>query len=257
MQLHYKVYGEQNHTSIIILHGLFGSSDNWMRIANHLSAQYCVYLLDQRNHGDSPWSAEWNYQHMSQDLLEFIQSHQIEKPIIIGHSMGGKTAMFFAALYPEIALQKLIIVDIAPKAYPVHHDKIIEGLRALKIDTYSSRKEADQALSAYIKIPAVRQFLLKNLDRQDTGGFRWKINLPVIDREIEAVGEALPSSARAEVATLFIRGEKSDYILDEDEALIAQYFPNAQIQTIAKAGHWVHAEQAQAFLEVLAQFLAK
>ncbi len=254
MQLNYKVYGEGR--PMIILHGLFGSSDNWMSIAKKIAERgYQVFLPDQRNHGDSPWSEEWNYEVMSEDLHELIKHQQIEHPVLIGHSMGGKVAMFFAGKYPDQALSKLVIVDIAPKAYPIHHDQILDALLSLDLSQINARREADQALAKYLDEPGVRQFLLKNLDRDEENRFRWKVNLPVIHEKIDMVGEPFPENLKYEGPTLFIKGARSAYIQEGDEALIQTYFPQARLQTVSEAGHWVHAEQPQAFLELLMDFL--
>jgi esterase len=240
---------------IIVLHGLFGSSDNWLTIGKALSEKYKVYLLDQRNHGQSPHHDEFNYHVMASDLEEFIREQEIKNPIIIGHSMGGKTAMQYAVNHPEEWI-KLCVVDIAPRAYPVHHDSILKGLNALNLVNLSSRNEADKALAEYVQEPGVRQFLLKNLNR-DSNGFSWKINLPVITDNIEIIGEGLSGKLTEIKPVLFIRGENSNYIKDDDFILIDQCFPNAAVETIENAGHWVHAEQTDRFMETLTNFLNK
>lgn len=239
---------------LIILHGLFGSSDNWLSIAKELSEEYKLYLLDQRNHGSSPHSDEFTYTAMAADLVEFIERHGIKEPVVMGHSMGGKTTMKFATQHPEL-LKKLIVVDIAPKFYPVHHDQIIRGLESIDIPRLNSRRDADKALSEYVPELGVRQFLLKNLGRNDDGGYEWKMNLPVISAQIENVGEALDERARFEKPTLFINGANSGYIKQQDEELIYKLFPQATIQTIKGAGHWVHAEKPAEFIEVVKAFM--
>lgn len=241
MKLSYREMGEG--APLIILHGLFGSSDNWLSISKELESDYKIYLVDQRNHGDSPHSEEFTYAAMAADLKEFVEEHGIEKAVVMGHSMGGKTAMKFAVSYPEL-LEKLVVVDIAPRYYPVHHDRILEGLQAIDVGSLESRREADKALSEYVPELGVRQFLLKNLGRNSEGGYEWKINLPVINDQIENVGEALGEEEQFNKAVLFINGEKSGYIKRErDEPLIRQTFPKATIETVAGAGHWVHAEK--------------
>lgn len=251
MQLNYKSLGEGQ--PLIILHGLFGSLDNWLSIGKELADHYKVYLVDQRNHGNSPHSDEFNYTVMAEDLHGFIQEHKLENPIIVGHSMGGKTAMKFALNYTEL-WDKLVVVDISPKSYPVHHDTILEGLSSINVGNLDSRKEADEQLSEYIDDFGTRQFLLKNLSRKN-GGFEWKMNLNVIKDNIEIIGEGMEEQLAIEKDVLFIRGEKSDYIKDKDSILIVQHFPNAAIETIEDAGHWVHAEQPEKFLKVLMKFL--
>lgn len=252
MKLAYRETGEGK--PLIILHGLFGSSDNWLSIAKMLGNEYKVYLLDLRNHGSSPHSDDFSYDAMSADLLEFIKEHSIEDPLIMGHSMGGKTAMKFALSNPEV-LSKLIIVDIAPRYYPVHHDVILEGLQAIDIENLKSRREADETLAGYVKEQGVRQFLLKNLTRNDEGGYEWKMNLPVISEKIENVGEGIKEDSSFEKPALFINGATSGYLQEKDEELIYRLFPEATIQTIQGAGHWVHAEKPEEFTNMVRAFI--
>lgn len=254
MQLYHKKLGEGQ--PIVILHGLFGSSDNWLSIGKKLAEEYQVFLVDQRNHGRSPWNEEWNYDVMSDDLHEFILSEQIEKPIIIGHSMGGKTAMNYAVRYPD-NLEKLVVVDISPRSYPIHHDYILKALLSIDLEELKGRKDADIALESFIADTPTRQFLLKNLYRDDKKKFAWRINLNLINDKIAEVGEALSVdfSGVLKVPTLFIKGEKSNYIQAKDEQLIQSFFPQATIDSIPNAGHWVHAEASQAFLEAILSFL--
>lgn len=239
---------------LIILHGLFGSLDNWLSIAKELTDTYQIFLVDQRNHGMSPHSDEFNYSVMAEDLEEFIKEHNIDRPYILGHSMGGKTAMKFALQHGDM-WEKLIVVDISPKAYPVHHDIILEGLSAIDVDALKSRGEADKKLAEYVSDFGTRQFLLKNLNRKKSGGFEWKINLPVIKENIEIIGEGMEQQLAIEKDVLFIRGEKSDYIRNDDVILITQHFPNARLETVKNAGHWVHAEQPEALLDLVKNFL--
>lgn len=238
---------------MIILHGLMGSSDNWLPQAKMLGEHYHVWVVDQRNHGQSPHNTEFNYNVLSNDILDFIQEHGIEKPVIIGHSMGGKAAMNFALAHPD-KLEKLIIVDIAPKAYDVRHDRIVEGLKAVPIDSVQSRQEANDALAPHISIEAVRQFLLKNLMRKPEGGFGWRINLPVIDQSLEMISGGLVNDGVFEKKTLFIRGSKSDYILDDDREAMKKIFPNSTLVTM-ETGHWVQAEKPEEFVQVVLSFL--
>lgn len=238
---------------MIILHGLMGSSDNWLPQAKMLGEHYHVWVVDQRNHGQSPHSTEFNYHVLSNDILDFIQEHGIEKPVIIGHSMGGKAAMNFALAHPD-KLEKLIIVDIAPKAYDVRHDHIVEGLKAVPIDSVQSRQEANDALAPHISSEAVRQFLLKNLMRKPEGGFGWRINLPVIDQSLEMISGGLVNDGVFEKKTLFIRGSKSDYILDDDREAMKKIFPNSTLVTM-ETGHWVQAEKPEEFVQVVLSFL--
>lgn len=253
MNLFFREMGEGQ--PLIILHGLFGSSDNWLTIGKTLSESYKVYLLDQRNHGQSPHSDEFNYSAMALDLENFISDHKIDNPIIIGHSMGGKTAMQYAVNNPH-GWMKLIVVDIAPKPYPVHHDSILKGLQSLDLANLSSRNEADKLLSKYVPEIGVRQFLLKNLSR-DSDGFTWKINLPVISQNIEIIGEGLNGRLEETKPVLFINGAKSNYIKSSDIDLIESSFPGAVVDTIENAGHWVHAERTEEFMNILNAFLVK
>ncbi len=253
MKLTYKEVGEG--TPLIILHGLFGSSDNWVSIARTLGEQRKVYVIDQRNHGDSPHSNVFNYEAMVADLKEFVDDHFITNFDLIGHSLGGKTAMLFATQYPAL-INKLIVVDIAPKQYPIRHDTIIEGLKSLDFNTLKSRGDADKALAKYVPLLGVRQFLLKNLKRTPNG-FVWKINLDVIQREIKEVGKQLPTTAIFNKPTLFIRGELSNYILNDDMMLIKTHFRYSELVTIKGASHWVHAEKPEAFLDKISSFIDK
>jgi pimeloyl-ACP methyl ester carboxylesterase len=240
---------------MVILHGLFGSSDNWFTQAKMLGEHYHVYLLDQRNHGQSPHSDAFDYKLLAADLEKFLVDKNIKDPIIIGHSMGGKTAMNLAVSNPAL-IKILIVVDIAPKKYPVRHDTIIDGLKALDIAKINSRKEADDALAVYVPEFGVRQFLLKNLQRNPAGGFDWKINLKVIDKNIDKMGDGLQYSGVFDKPTLFVRGSRSNYILEEDYARIKEIFTAATILSM-DTSHWVQAEDPQAFVDHVKAFLAK
>jgi len=241
---------------LIILHGLFGASDNWISIGKMLAERYEVFIPDQRNHGRSFKSNDFNYEVMVKDLLKFISINGITNPSIMGHSMGGKVAMKFAIDHTE-KLNKLIVVDIAPKYYPVSHQQILAGMLSLNLNAISSRKEADQVLAKYVIQHQIRQFLLKNLTRTTDGKFEWKINLGVINDNIEVIGREIDPGEKFDGATLFIDGDDSDYIREEDHALIAAMFPNSKIENIANAGHWIHAEQPQKFSQVVLDFLSK
>jgi pimeloyl-ACP methyl ester carboxylesterase len=212
-------------------------------------------LIDQRNHGQSPQSDDFNYKLLAEDLHEFIQEHKLQKPNIIGHSMGGKTAMNFAVKYPD-QLNKLIIVDIAPKQYPVHHDKILQGLQSIDLVATTSRSQADEALSKYVPEVDVRQFLLKNLYRTSDGKFGWRINLSAINKHIEEMGAGMQYDGTFKGTTLFLMGARSNYFAKGDESIIADIFPNATIKSI-DSGHWVQAEKPEEFAETVNSFLAK
>jgi len=252
MELAYRTIGN-GAKNLVIAHGVFGSGDNWMTVSKLIDADYTCYLLDMRNHGKSGNSDTHTYADMVGDIAEFIKKHRIEGCVLMGHSMGGKAAMFFALEHEDL-ISKLIIVDIAPRYYGVHHDRHITGMQAIDLNKLESRAEADSILAQYVPETDTRQFLLKNLARTDTG-FAWRINLPVLTKEISNIGEAIPDYARVKMPTLFVRGELSYYIRQEDEAKIHELFLNSHIITVANAGHWVQAEAPVAFAEVINNFL--
>jgi esterase len=251
MKLYFREYG--GGQPIVILHGLFGSSDNWLTQAKLLSPSYKIFTVDQRNHGQSPHSDTFDYTAMVNDVAEFCDDNKIVNPVFIGHSMGGKTAMNFALAHPD-KIEKLIVVDISPRAYDLEHYTIIEGLKAIPISTVSSRNEADDALAQFVPDPDVRQFLLKNLQRRAEGGFTWKINLPVISEKLSNVGQDLQYPGTFEKPTLFIRGARSKYVPDSDWSRITQVFPNAKLETM-DTGHWVQAEKPQEFVDIVTGWL--
>jgi pimeloyl-ACP methyl ester carboxylesterase len=251
MKLFYRTLGQGQ--PMIIMHGVFGSSDNWLTQAKMFSPHYQVFTLDLRNHGQSPHDDAFSYPVMVSDLLEFIDEHKLVDPIIIGHSMGGKVAMNFAVAHPD-KLQKLIVVDISPRPYNLEHYVIINGLKAIPIQTITSRNEADAALADFVPEPDVRQFLLKNLQRKSEGGFTWKINLPVIDKNLSKIGFDLEFDGAFDKPTLFIRGGKSKYVRDEDMTRIKEIFPTATLETL-DTGHWVQAEKPQEFVDTVMKWL--
>ena len=254
MRLYYRETGETG-PAIVILHGIFGSSDNWLTISKTIAAHgYRIFAVDQRNHGQSPRGDEQDYQSMAADLREFLIEHQLEKPILVGHSMGGKTVMQYVMTYPG-TFSKFVVVDIAPKFYPVHHAELIRGLQAIDLAGIKSRGDADAALSPYEPSVTVRQFLLKNLYRNEAGNFAWRLNLPVIERELHGIGEELTNPRIVTEPALFIRGSESPYILDEDIPGIKRIFPDARLETIQGAGHWVQAEKPAEFVDALLKFV--
>lgn len=252
MDLNYRETGSGE--PLIILHGLFGSSDNWQSFAKQLSNDFHILSPDQRNHGESFHDNDHNYKTMAEDLNRFYKKQDIEKAHVMGHSMGGKTAMKFALENPN-KVDKLVIVDIAPKKYPVHHDYIIEAMCALDIKKYERRKNVDKALSDEIPNKAVRQFLLKNLERRDNGKLKWKINLPVLKKNLKNISEEINSSQPFDGPALFIAGELSDYVKSSDEPGIKSLFPNANITYLKNTGHWIHAEAPDKFLQTVSFFL--
>ena len=251
MELNFKKLGTGK--PLIILHGLFGSADNWFSISKELKDNFTLYLIDQRNHGDSPQSDDWNYQVMVEDLKEIMDNEGLEKAFLMGHSMGGKTAMNFALKYPD-KVEKLIVADIAPRYYAVHHQRILEGLNSLDLEAIGSRKEADDQLAEYVPNLGERQFLLKSLGR-GSDGFQWKINLAVITQKINEVGQALPDGKSYSGPTLFLAGSNSSYIQQSDLDDIDRFFPNNTVEFIADAGHWLHAEQPDAVVDEIRRFL--
>lgn len=238
---------------VIILHGFLGTLDNWMSVGKALSENYEIYLVDQRNHGLSPKSDTFSYDDMAADLMQFIEDQKLKDPVLIGHSMGGKTIMQFSAKHPD-TFSKMIMVDIAPKYYPVHHQDILDGLLSIDIKNLTERSEADEQLSKFVKERGIRQFLLKNLDREKEG-FTWKANLEVLNRDIEKLGQEINGKNLTKKPVFFIAGEKSDYIKKEDREKIKEMYPNAQTLNIKDAGHWVHAEQQEAFLKTIKYLL--
>ena len=253
MTLNFKKEGNAAE-SLIILHGLFGSLDNWMTFAKQMSKHFTVYLLDARNHGQSFHSDEFTYECMAKDVKNFMEAQSIEKAVILGHSMGGKTAMQFAFNYPQL-VKKLIIADIAPKAYPIHHDEIIKGLQSLDFNIIKSRTMADEKLTESIPNLAVRQFLLKNMYWIEKEHLAWRFNLEVIANKIENVGVEIKAPFPFSEPTLFVRGERSNYVLDEDVIDMKSIFPNMKLETIKGSGHWIHAEQPNKFIKVIEAFL--
>jgi esterase len=251
MKLFFRELGQGD--PIVILHGIFGSSDNWLTQARLMSEKYRVYTIDLRNHGQSPHDDEFNYPVMVEDLNQFLSDNNIADPIIIGHSMGGKVVMNFALKHPE-KLKKLIVVDIAPREYNLEHYVIIKGLKAIPIETITSRNDADVALTPFVPEPDVRQFLLKNLQRKPEGGFTWKINLPVIDKNLSKIGYDLEFNGTFEKPTLFIRGGKSKYVRDIDMTRIKEVFPSAELETL-ETGHWVQAEKPKEFVDLVMRWL--
>ncbi len=252
---------------LIIIHGLYGSSDNWFTIGKKLAENFEVYLIDQRNHGQSPHTPDHNYSLLKEDLKEFMDQQLIEKAIIIGHSMGGKTAMYFSADYPE-RITSLIVVDISPLSYLstnsfqlLQHKTIIKIMAEIDFSTITSREQVDGLLSGKIVQKQVRQFLLKNLKRSHNNKFYWSINISALQENLQKIidGLSLQDFANKKTITgfpvLFIKGSESDYILENDQRAITTIYPQAEIKTIQNAGHWVHAEQPDEFMKVVTLFL--
>lgn len=255
MDLYSLILGEENTKDLIILHGYLGMSDNWKTLGTAFSnAGFRVHLVDQRNHGRSFHSDEFSYELMVEDLIRYMDHNQIKQTSILGHSMGGKTAMFATTTYPE-RFDRLIVADIAPKEYAPHHQVIIAALLELSSQEITSRAFADQELSKHIKDFGIRQFLLKNLYRKEDKSLGFRPNIKVLGQHMKSIGKALEIDQKFEKPTLFIRGEQSDYILDEDQFILDYHFPQNQLQSIPKAGHWLHAEDPKRFYEIVVAFL--
>lgn len=251
--LHSKIIGEGK--PLLILHGFLGMSDNWKTLGSQYSKEgFQVHLIDQRNHGKSFWSDDFNYDLLAKDLVDYIEHHRLEKAAIIGHSMGGKTAMQFACSYAGL-VEKLIVADIAPKFYPPHHQNIVDALNLLKLDELGSRSEAETELQRHLNERGIRQFLLKNLYWEEKGKLGWRFNLNVLSKKMEEIGENIGSRSSFNGPTLFLRGDRSEYIIASDETEIKYHFPGAIVQTIDNAGHWLHAENPKQFFEKSLIFL--
>lgn len=253
MLLHSNILGQGQ--PFIILHGFLGMGDNWKTLGKKFSEQgYEVHLVDQRNHGRSFHSEAFNYNLLAEDLKHYCEAHNLEDIILLGHSMGGKTAMRFAAKYPEL-VSKLIVADISPRYYPIHHELILEGLSALDFEVIKTRKGAEDVLVNYVSEFGIRQFLLKNLYWLEKDQLALRINLKNLKENIEEIGKVLPTNSKFNGDTLFLRGDKSNYIRLNDEILILEHFPKSLVKTISNAGHWLHAENPKEFYETVMHFV--
>lgn len=252
MKLYHRDLGQGE--PIIMLHGIFGSSDNWLTQSKMLSTRFRTYALDLRNHGQSPHAPSFDYPTMVDDVIEFMEDHSIRNPIVMGHSMGGKVAMNLAVAHPD-KVEKLIVVDIAPRSYNMQNYVVLQGLTAIPIDEVTSRQQADEMLARHVDEPDVRQFLLKNLQRKPEGGFKWKLNLPSIADNILKIGLPLHFEGTFNKPTLFVRGSRSNYVRDTDIDLINKFFPSASVETL-DAGHWVPAEKPKEFADVVQKWLS-
>lgn len=253
MKLFYKQYGEGKFP-LFILHGIFGMLDNWHNIARALSEQYTVYTIDARNHGQSPHSSDAGYDAMAADVIELADDLGISEFILMGHSMGGKTAMHIADLYPQ-RIAKLIVVDIAPKQYKPGHDAYFRAFENIDWSSMNSRKEIDEALQAYESNQGVRLFLAKNVDRLDGGGFAVKSNIPALKAAYDEIIGALELKSVFEKPALFITGADSRYLKEEDKPYIQAHFSDCRFIAVSGAGHWVHADNPKEFMEDLMGFL--
>ncbi len=255
VELNYTKIGEG--PALIVLHGLFGSASNWRSIANKLSDEFTVYTLDARNHGESPWADSMSYMEMAEDIANFIDQHQINNANVVGHSMGGKTAMTFALNHPE-KLNKLVIADIAPKAYSHggSHKYYIDNMLKLDLEQLQGRKEAELYLTEQLNEPKpVIQFLLQNLIFKDNR-YKWRINLNSLDQNLASIMGEIPAPGSSNHSSLFLYGENSNYVQLTDHELINSLFKQCSIQSISNAGHWLHAEQPVEFTRKIREFLS-
>ena len=266
MELFYRNFGEG--APLIIVHGLYGASDNWLSIGKALAGDFDVYLIDQRNHGQSPHSDTHNYPAMRDDLIMFMDKHDLRKAILVGHSMGGKTVMFLAEAYPE-RVDSLIVIDIAPttchpddqSSQARTHTEIINGMLSVDFSQVKNREDVNEKLALTIHSRRIRSFLMKNVSRSREGNYYWKLNAAVIGKELPSIFEGIdlskysPGTGITGFPVLFIRGGNSDYITDDCISDIKQIFPMAEIATIPQAGHWLHAEQPDLLVKTIRYFL--
>ncbi len=251
--LHSSILG--NGTPLLILHGFLGMSDNWKTLGNKYAENgFQVHLIDQRNHGRSFHSVDFDYTFLALDLKHYMEYQGLGKAHLLGHSMGGKTAMQFAVTHSE-KVEKLLVADIAPKYYPPHHQEIIDALNTLDFTEIDSRSAADRKLAESLADFGIRQFLLKNLYWVEKGKLGLRINLEVLQDKMEEIGENISGIDTFSGPSLFLRGSRSEYIHKNDTSIILKHFPNAGIDTIANAGHWLHAENPKAFFERSLKFL--
>ena len=256
MELFYRHFGSGQ--PLVILHGIFGISDNWVTIGKRLAEKFSVYIPDQRNHGQSPHSAAFDYHVLAADLEEFLDQHALEDPVIIGHSMGGKVAMRFAMDQPE-RLHRLVVVDISPRRYPPRpiHQAMLSAMLSVNFDAVRSRSEVASLLEVSVPNPRIRQFILKNLYRPEHGSLAWRPNLNAINEHLADIFEGFDSGIPYDGPALFVAGGRSDYITEEDHSLIRKLFPQASIEVIPEASHWVHADQPDALCALFSRFLEK
>lgn len=253
MKLHSSILGEGK--ALVILHGFLGMSDNWKTIGRKYAENgFEVHLVDQRNHGRSPHSQVFNYEVMADDLKEYCNFHNLNNIYLLGHSMGGKTAMFAATETPEL-VDKLLIVDIGPKYYAPHHQDILEGLQAIEKEKLESRSEAEDILEPYVPDQGTKLFLLKNLYWKKKNELALRLNLGALVENVENIGQALEADRVFKKPTLFIKGENSNYIQEKDKKQLKLHFPESEVVEIKNAGHWVHAENMEDFFHISFHYL--
>jgi len=257
--LHSKIYGEDKlGTPILVFHGLFGMLDNWGNFGKKFSEYMPVHLIDLRNHGRSFHSDEISLEVMSKDIDSYLNHHNLDKVNLLGHSLGGKVVMEYAISNP-VRIDKLIVADISPKAYPPHHEVIFQALQSVNLSYVSGRKDAENQIKKYISDIDVIQFLLKNLYWEEINNEKkklsWRFNLSVLNENYKYFVTKAVKTGTFNGKTLFLSGEKSNYITQDDEALISQKFPNYILKKIPKAGHWLHAENPTDFNYEIEKFL--
>ena len=250
--LHSKILGKGE--PFLILHGFLGMGDNWKTLANKFAENYEVHLIDQRNHGRSFHSDEFDYELLVADLHNYITHYNLENVILLGHSMGGKTVMLFAVEFPKL-VKKLMVADISPRYYPPHHHDILTALNSVDFSVQKSRNEIEEVLKEYIPQFGIRQFLMKNVMRKSKDEFAFRFNLESLTENYEEITVPLPSFTQFDGDTLFLSGENSGYIGEEDVALIEAHFPKAKIITIKNGGHWLHADNPTDFYNEVMSFL--
>ena len=252
-KLNFKIIGQGK--PIIILHGLFGMLDNWLNMAKRLEdAGHMVVLVDQRDHGRSEHTNDFSYPLLADDLLHFMEENWIHEAVLIGHSMGGKTGLQFISEH-EHMISKFIAIDIGPKKYIGGHQDVFDALFSVDITHLQSRHEAESVMMTKLHDYGTVQFLMKNLTRKKEGGFEWKMNLPLLFAKYENILEGIVFSQPCLTETCFIRGEKSNYILDDDMGDILNVIPNSQFITIPDAGHWIHVDNPNELFNQINDFI--
>jgi esterase len=243
---------------LIILHGLFGTSDNWVTIARKLEENFRVLIPDLRNHGHSPHSPVFDFPALEDDLLEFIETHELENPILLGHSLGGKTAMLFALHQPE-RVAKLVVVDISLRRYPHNseHESLIRAMQGVDMAAAKSRIDVEKSLALSVKSTRLLQFLMKNVYWTERGKLGWRLNLKALGDNLWSVFDGVEVPGEFDGPALFIRGSLSPYISEEDFPLLKKKFPGAVFRTVPNATHWVHADAPGEFYGILSGFLAE
>lgn len=254
MNLFFRHFGSGK--PVIILHGLFGQSDNWVTFGRQLASSFSVFIPDLRNHGQSPHASVHTYPAMTEDLREFMEQHEIAQALLVGHSMGGKAAMNFALEYPDM-VEKLVVVDISPKKYPERniHTRVITQMLSIELEEVKTRTEVEKILESQLMDLRIRMFVLKNLYYRIPGQLAWRLNLDAINHNLDQLFDGIDSLHSFDKPTLFIKGGESDYISENDMPMIRRLFPKANLKTISGASHWVHADAPEELLFLLKDFL--